>query len=156
MMKNDEIHSKAMELEHVKFEKERLQADLEKMEKVTNGVCVGDRVVTSSVRDLFVRYGFQSLNIFFIPSQMHFLSKLLKEKQKKTKAFYLRSQESQKKLEERLSQEEVSIFLDRGVGSPLRQSLARFGDRYVHLLWHIYFTKGYGGCFKRRSNKKGI
>lgn len=66
-MKKDEMHSKTMELEHVKFENERLQADLEKMEK------------------------------------------LLKEKHKKTKAFYLRSQESQKKLEQRLSQEEDTV-----------------------------------------------
>jgi hypothetical protein len=33
-MKNDETHSKALELEHVKFENERLRADLVKMEKV--------------------------------------------------------------------------------------------------------------------------
>lgn len=33
-MKNDEMHSKALELEHIKFENERLQADLTKMEKV--------------------------------------------------------------------------------------------------------------------------
>ena len=33
-MKNDDAHSKALELEHVMFENERLQADIEKMEKV--------------------------------------------------------------------------------------------------------------------------
>ncbi len=34
-MKNDEMHSKALELEHMTFENERLQADLAKMEKVS-------------------------------------------------------------------------------------------------------------------------
>ncbi|CAB4045821.1 Hypothetical predicted protein, partial [Paramuricea clavata] len=63
-MKNDEMHSKALELEHMTFENERLQADLAKMEKI------------------------------------------LKEKQRKAKNFYLHSQESQKKVVERLSQEE--------------------------------------------------
>ena len=33
-MKNDETHSKALELEHVTFENERLQAELAKMKKV--------------------------------------------------------------------------------------------------------------------------
>ena len=40
MMKKDDMHSKTMELEHVKFENERLQADLGKMEKVTAGAPV--------------------------------------------------------------------------------------------------------------------
>ncbi|XP_046848982.1 centrosomal protein of 85 kDa-like isoform X2 [Xenia sp. Carnegie-2017] len=35
-MKNDDAHSKALELEHVMFENERLQADIEKMEKLIN------------------------------------------------------------------------------------------------------------------------
>jgi hypothetical protein len=34
-MKNDEMHSKALELEHMTFENERIQADLAKMEKVS-------------------------------------------------------------------------------------------------------------------------
>ena len=33
-MKNDEMHSKTLELEHMTFENERLQTDLTKMEKV--------------------------------------------------------------------------------------------------------------------------
>jgi hypothetical protein len=88
------MHSKALELEHMTFENERLQADLAKMEKVW-----------PIFSETLIHFGYCS---FLFPFQWRIgVFQILKEKQRKAKNFYLHSQESQKKLVERLSQEEV-------------------------------------------------
>ena len=91
-MKNDETHSKALELEHVTFENERLQAELAKMKKI------------------------------------------LKEKQNKTKNLYIHSQESMKKLQQRLSLEEDTVTALRKEISTKELSISELKSRTKQLL----------------------